>query len=83
MGNAEHGATPVNLRVILPSTEYNKFERFSNVVHEISEKLLSSFLECEVLVVIPDRYGFEFSIKGVGHWTEDSTHIQETEIINN
>ena len=37
---------------------------FSNVADEISAKLLSNFLECEVLVVIPDRYGFDFSIKG-------------------
>ena len=38
-----------------------------------------------MLVVIPDRYGFEFSIKAAGrkHRTEDSTHIQETEIIDN
>ena len=38
-----------------------------------------------MLVVIPDRYGFEFSIKAAErkHRTEDSTHIQETEIIDN
>ena len=39
-------------------------------------KLLSSFLEYQVLVVIPDRYGFEFPIKGAErkHQAEDSTH---------
>ena len=38
-----------------------------------------------MLVVILDRYGFEFSIKGAErkHQTEDSTHIQEIEIIDN
>ena len=38
-----------------------------------------------MLVVIPDRYGFEFSIKGTErkHRTEDSTHIQGIEIIDN
>ena len=62
-----------------------KIETFSNVADKISAKLLSSFLECKVLVVILDRYGFEFSIKGAerNHRTEDSTHIQETEIIDN
>ena len=37
-----------------------------------------------MLVVIPDRYSFEFSIKGAErkHRTEDSTHIQEIEIID-
>ena len=41
--------------------DYSKFERFSNVVDEVSAKLLSSFLEYEVLVVVvTDRYDFEF-----------------------
>ena len=42
----------------------------------MSVKLLSSFLEYQVLVVILDRYGFEFPIKGAErkHQAEDSTH---------
>ena len=34
---------------------------------------------------IPDQYDFEFSIKTAERkrYTEDSTHIQEVEIINN
>ena len=36
----------------------------SKVADEISAKLLPSFLECELLVVIPDRYGFKFTVKG-------------------
>ena len=62
MENPDHGATAVFM-AILQSIHYNKFERFSNLADEISAKLLSSFLEYEVLAVIPDRYGFEFSIK--------------------
>ena len=52
---------------------------------EVFAKLLSSFLEYEVLFVVTDRYDFEFSIKPIERkrWTEDSTHIQETEIIDN
>ena len=70
---------------ILESIDYNKFEGFSNVVDEISAKFLSSFRECEVLVVVSDRNDFEFSIKAAERKrrTEDSTHIQETEIIYN
>ena len=37
-------------------------ERFSNVADEISAKFLSRFLECEVMVVVPDQYDFTFSI---------------------
>ena len=51
----------------------------------LSTKALSSFLECEVLVVVSDRYDFEFSIKGAERKrrTEDSTHIQEIETNDN
>ena len=42
----------------------------------MSAKLLSSFFEYKVLVGIPDRYGFEFPIKGAErkHQAEDPTH---------
>ena len=61
------------------------FERFSNVADEIFAKLLSSFLECEVLVVVPDRCDFKFSIKAAERkrQAEDSTHMQEIEITGN
>ena len=48
---------------ILQSIDYSKFERFSNVADEIYTKLLSSLLECEVLVAATDGYDFEFSIE--------------------
>ena len=54
MGNLDHGAPVINFKATLRSIDYNKFERFSNVADKISAKLLSSFLECYVLVVIPD-----------------------------
>ena len=52
---------------------------------EISTKLFSSYRECEVLVVVSDRFDFEFSMKSAERKrrTEDSTHIQEIEIIDN
>ena len=39
---------------ILESIDYSTLERFSNVADEISSKPLSSFLECEVLIVVSD-----------------------------
>ena len=65
--------------------DYSKFERFSNVADEVSAKLLLSFLEYEVLVVVTDQCDFEFSIKAADRncWSEDSAHIQEIEIIDN
>ena len=81
MGNPDLGGTATDFMAILES----KFERFSNVADEISAKLLWSFLECELLVVVSDRYGFKFSIKAAERKrrTEDSTHMQEIEIIGN
>ena len=70
---------------ILQSTDYSKFERFSNVADELSARLVSSFLECEVLVAVHHRYDFEFLIKAFERKrrTEDSNHIHEIEIIDN
>ena len=84
MGNLDQGATDINFMALLQSIDCNKLERFSNVADKISAKILSSFLEYEVLVVIRDRYGLEFSIKGDErkHGTEYSPHIQEIEIID-
>ena len=61
MENPDHGATAIFM-AILQSIHYNKFERFSNVADEISAKLISSFLEYEVLAATSDRHSFEFSI---------------------
>ena len=85
MGNDVFGTTVADFMAILQSINYRKFERFSKVADEISTKLLSSFLECEILVVVSDQYSFEFSIKAAErkHETDDSTHMLEFEIIDN
>ena len=61
MGNPDLGATGTNFMAILQAIDYNNFERFSNVADETAAKLLASFLEYEVLVVVTDRCDFEFS----------------------
>ena len=82
MENPDLGATITDFMVILQPLDYNKFERFSNVADEISTKLLSSFLECEVLVAVTDGYDFEFSREAAERKgrTEDSTHTQHRNI---
>ena len=79
MRNPDPGGTATDFMAILQSTDYSKFKRFYNVADKVSTKLLSSFLECEMLV--PDGYDFEFSIEAAERkrWTEHSTHIQEIE----
>ena len=56
MGNPNLGATSTDFTTIY--IDYSKFERFSNVIDEVSAKLLSSFLGYEVFVVVTDRYDF-------------------------
>ena len=77
LGNPDLGATVNDFMALLQSIDYSKFKRFSNVADEISAKLLSSFLECEVRVAVTDRYNFEISIKASDrkHRTEDSAHM--------
>ena len=85
MGNPDLGAAITDFMAMLGSIDYSNFEGFSNVADEISAKFLSSFLQCEVFFVVPDRYDFKFPIKAAERKrrAEDSTYIQETEIIGN
>ena len=71
MVNPDLDTTITDFMIILESIDYSKFEKFSNVAGEISARLLSSFLECKILVIVPDRK----------RQTEDSSHIQKIEII--
>ena len=84
MGYPDLGATVTDFIAILQSIGYSKLERFSNVADEISTKLLSSFLECEVLIAVTDGYDFEFSIEVAERKrrTEDSTHTQEIKTVD-
>ena len=54
MGNPVFSATVTDFMTILQSIDYKQFDRFSNVADEISINLLSSFLECEMLVLVSD-----------------------------
>ena len=85
MKNPYLGAIVMDFMPMLKFIDYNKFKRFPNAADEISAKLAPSFLECEVLVVVPDRYYFKFPIKAAERKrrTDDSTHMHEIEIIGN
>ena len=63
MENPGLGAAVTDFIAILESIDYSKFEWFSTVADEISAKLLLSIFDFEVLVVNPEQYDFEFSIK--------------------
>ena len=84
MGNPDLGETVTDLIAILQSINYSKFDRFFNAADELLTKLLSNFLECEVLVAVTDGYDFEFWIDAAERKrrTEGSAHMHEIEIID-
>ena len=63
MGHPYLGASSTNFMAILQSIDCSKLGRYLNAADEISARLLSRFLEYEVLLVVTDRYDFEFSVK--------------------
>ena len=77
MSDPDLGATGTSFVPILESIDYSKFEKFSNVADENSAKLLSSFLQYEVLVVLTDQHDFKVSKMATERkrQTEDSAHI--------
>ena len=75
LGNADLGATVTDFMAILQSIDYSKFERFCNVADKISTKFVASFLDCEVLVAVTDRYDFKNSIKLLKENTGQRTQL--------
>ena len=54
-------ATVIDSIATIKSTNFSKFEQFSNVTVEITSEIISSFQETNLLVNIPDRCNFEFN----------------------
>ena len=75
MGNPDHGTTAINFMPILQYIDYNKSERFSNVAGEISVKLLSIFLECEVPVKFLIDMVLNFQLKVLKENTEQKSQL--------
>ena len=73
MGNPDLGLTVTDFIVILQSIDYIYRWNFSKTP-----------LKTPLLVAVTDGYDFEFSIEAAERkrWIEDSTHMQEIEIID-
>ena len=67
----------------LKSNDFSKFELFSNVVNGIILKIISSFQESDLLVIVPKGYDFELSIKSAERLRHQENLVQEMEIISN
>ena len=60
LGYQYASATVIDFMATIQSTDFSKSERFSNVADGITYKIISSFQESDLLVIIPDRYDVEF-----------------------
>ena len=67
----------------LKSNDFSKFELFSNVVNGIIFKIISSFQESDLLIIVPMSYDFELSIKSAERLRHQENLVQEMEIISN
>ena len=83
LGYQYASATVICFMATIKSTNFSKFERFSNVADGITSKIISSFQESDLLVIVPDRYDFELSIKSAERLRRTETSVQEIEIISN
>ena len=64
-------------------TDFSKFERFSNVVDGITSKIISSFQESDLMVIVADRYEIEWSLKSAERLRRKKNSVQEIKIISN
>ena len=52
-------STVIDFMATIQSTDFSKFERFSNVADGINSKMIESFQESNLLTIIPDHFDFE------------------------
>ena len=83
LGYQYASATVINFMATIQPTEFSKFEWFSNVVDEIIYKIMPSFPENDLLVIVPDRYYVELSIKSAERLRRTANSVQEIEITSN
>ena len=62
-GYQHASATIIDFMTMIKSTEFSKFEQCYDVAGGVTTKIISSFQESELLVIVPDPYGFELLIK--------------------
>ena len=74
-------ATVIDFMATIQPTEFSKFERFSSVAERIAYKIILSFQERDLLVIVPDRYEIELSIKSAERLHRTANSVQEIEII--
>ena len=82
LGYQYASTTVIDFMATIQLTDFTKFERFSNVADGITYKIVSSFQESDLLVVVPDSYEVELSIKSAKRLRRTANSVQEIETIS-
>ena len=80
LGYQYASGTVIDFMATIQPTNFSKFERFSNMADGIIYKIISSFQESDLLVIVPDRYDVELSIKSAERLHSTANSAQEIEI---
>ena len=80
LGYQYASGTVIDFMATIQPTNFSKFERFSNMADGIIYKIISSFQESDLLVIVPDRYDVELSIKSAERLHRTANSAQEIEI---
>ena len=83
LGYQYASATGIGFMAMITSTDLSKFERCSNVADGVTTKIISSFQESDLFVIVPDPYGFELLIDSAERLRRTENSVEEIEIISN
>ena len=74
-------AIVIDFMTTMQPTDFSKFERSSNVAYGITYKIISSFQESVLLVIVTDRYNVQLSMKSAERLLRTASLVLEIKII--
>ena len=75
-------AIVIDFMTTMQPTDFSKFERSSNVAYGITYKIISSFQESDLLVIVTDRYDVQLSMKSAERLLRTASSVVEIKIIS-
>lgn len=82
LGYQYASAIVIDFMTTMQPTDFSKFERSSNVAYGITYKIISSFQESDLLVIVTDRYDVQLSMKSAERLLRTAITVIEIKIIS-
>ena len=82
LGYQYASAIVIDFMTTMQPTDFSKFERSSNVAYGITYKIISSFQESDLLVIVTDRYDVQLSMKSAERLLRTASSVIEIKIIS-